>query len=331
MVHTEHSLFVFNVNNLLSTVDNTIQLTQPDSFEVAYHEVFSSVLGYGGLKDENAFILGEYGYIWFDSGNLFRYDYKSSNRGRSEPALALLDTDIKEYIDRNNITDIRFGEDKANNRLLIKFKEPYTENGIIKYRIKCISYNCISKSFISFHTYNKYDYTIYNTKNNIYFADVRGSNVKSFNLNTHGDLNKVNIAVIVNDSYNTIKYLNSIRYRFTEQDIVANSNSPVEGISLTPYSGLTIRAFSNETDTETLNVLIPYIPYGNAHNSFMNYTKPYYDRGNWNFNYLFNKKHNANTRIYGNYIIIDFDIKTANDTNTKNVIIEDVNFNISAI
>ena len=189
----------------------------------------------------------------------------------------------------------------------------------------------MSKSFISFHTYNKYDYIIYNTKNNIYFADVRGSNVKSFNLNTHGDLNKVNIAVIVNDSYNTIKYLNSIRYRFTEQDIVANSNFPVEEISLTPYSGLTIRAFSNETDTETLNVLIPYIPYGNAHNSFMNYTKPYYDRGNWNFNYLFNKKHNANTRIYGNYIIIDFNIKTANDTNTKNVIIEDVNFNISAI
>lgn len=331
MVHTEHSLFVFDVNNLLSTVDNTIQLTQPDSFEVAYHEVFSSVLGYGGLKDENAFILGEYGYIWFDSGNLFRYDYKSSKRGRSEPALALLDTDIKEYIDRNNITDIRFGEDKANNRLLIKFKEPYTENGKPYYRIKCISYNCMSKSFISFHTYNKYDYTIYNTKNNIYFADVRGSNVKSFNLNTHGDLNKVNIAVIVNDSYNTIKYLNSIRYRFTEQDIIANSNSPVEEISLTPYSGLTIRAFSNETDTETLNVLIPYIPYGNAHNSFMNYTKPYYDRGNWNFNYLFNKKHNANTRIYGNYIIIDFNIKTANDINTKNVIIEDVNFNISAI
>ena len=333
MVHTEHSLFVFDVNNLLSTVDNTIQLTQPDSFEVAYHEVFSSVLGYGGLKDENAFILGEYGYIWFDSGNLFRYDYKSSNRGRSEPALALLDTDIKEYIDRNNITDIRFGEDKANNRLLIKFKEPYIENGTTHYRIKCISYNCMTKSFISFHTYrnNNIDYTIYNTKNNIYFADVRGSNVKSFNLNTHGDLNKVNIAVIVNDSYNTIKYLNSIRYRFTEQDIVANSNSPVEEISLTPYSGLTIRAFSNETDTETLNVLIPYIPYGNAHNSFMNYTKPYYDRGNWNFNYLFNKKHNANTRIYGNYIIIDFNIKTANDTNTKNVIIEDVNFNISAI
>ena len=129
----------------------------------------------------------------------------------------------------------------------------------------------------------------------------------------------------------TIKYLNSIRYRFTEQDIVANSNSPVEEVSLTPYSGLTIRAFSNETDTETLNVLIPYIPYGTAHNSFMNYTKPYYDRGNWNFNYLFNKKHNANTRVYGNYIIIDFNIKTANDTNTKNVIIEDVNFNISAI
>ena len=35
--------------------------------------------------------------------------------------------------------------------------------------------------------------------------------------------------------------------------------------------------------------------------------------------------------IIFNYIIIDFNIKTANDTNTKNVIIEDVNFNISAI
>ena len=108
LVHTEHSLFLFDVNNLLSTVDNTIQLTQPDSFEVAYKEIFSSILGYGGLKDEDAYIVGEYGYIWFDSNNLFQYDYKSTNRGRTEPALALLDNDIKEYINRNNITNVRF-------------------------------------------------------------------------------------------------------------------------------------------------------------------------------------------------------------------------------
>lgn len=323
LVHTEHSLFLFDVNNLLSTVDNTIQLTQPDSFEVAYKEIFSSILGYGGLKDEDAYIVGEYGYIWFDSNNLFQYDYKSTNRGRTEPALALLDNDIKEYINRNNITNVRFGEDKANNRLLITLK--------VNNQFKCLSYNCMSKSFISFHTYDDKEYRMYNTKNNIYFAIDRTENVKTFDTTKFGDLNKVNINIIVTDSYNTIKYLNAIKYRFTEETQVVNSNSPVEGMSLIPFSGLTIRAFSNETDTNELNVQIPYTPYGTGHNTFMNYTKPYYDRGNWNFNYLFNKKEQSNTRIYGNYLMIDFKLKDKNDTNTNNIMIEDVNFNISAI
>lgn len=323
LVHTEHSLFLFDVNNLLSTVDNTIQLTQPDSFEVAYKEIFSSILGYGGLKDEDAYIVGEYGYIWFDSNNLFQYDYKSTNRGRTEPALALLDNDIKEYINRNNITNVRFGEDKANNRLLITFKA--------NKQFKCLSYNCMSKSFISFHTYDDKEYRMYNTKNNIYFAIDRTENVKTFDTTKFGDLNKVNINIIVTDSYNTIKYLNAIKYRFTEETQVVNSNSPVEGMSLIPFSGLTIRAFSNETDTNELNVQIPYTPYGTGHNTFMNYTKPYYDRGNWNFNYLFNKREQSNTRIYGNYLMIDFKLKDRNYTNTNNVMIEDVNFNISAI
>ena len=323
LVHTEHSLFLFDVNNLLSTVDNTIQLTQPDSFEVAYKEIFSSILGYGGLKDEDAYIVGEYGYIWFDSNNLFQYDYKSTNRGRTEPALALLDTDIKEYINRNDITNVRFGEDKANNRLLITLK--------VNNQFKCLSYNCMSKSFISFHTYDANEYRMYNTKNNIYFAINRTENVKTFNTTKFGDLNKVNINIIVTDSYNTIKYLNAIKYRFTEETQVANSNSPVEEMSLIPFSGLTIRAFSNETDTNELNVQIPYTPYGTGHNTFMNYTKPYYDRGNWNFNYLFNKREQSNTRIYGNYLMIDFKLKDKNDTNTNNIMIEDVNFNISAI
>lgn len=323
LVHTEHSLFLFDVNNLLSTVDNTIQLTQPDSFEVAYKEIFSSILGYGGLKDEDAYIVGEYGYIWFDSNNLFQYDYKSTNRGRTEPALALLDNDIKEYINRNNITNVRFGEDKANNRLLITLK--------VNNQFKCLSYNCMSKSFISFHTYDDKEYRMYNTKNNIYFAIDRTENVKTFDTIKFGDLNKVNINIIVTDSYNTIKYLNAIKYRFTEETQVVNSNSPVEGMSLIPFSGLTIRAFSNETDTNELNVQIPYTPYGTGHNTFMNYTKPYYDRGNWNFNYLFNKKEQSNTRIYGNYLMIDFKLKDKNDTNINNIMIEDVNFNISAI
>ena len=189
----------------------------------------------------------------------------------------------------------------------------------------------MSKSFISFHTYDANEYRMYNTKNNIYFAINRTENVKTFDTTKFGDLNKVNINIIITDSYNTIKYLNAIKYRFTEETQVANSNSPVEEMSLIPFSGLTIRAFSNETDTNELNVQIPYTPYGTGHNTFMNYTKPYYDRGNWNFNYLFNKREQSNTRIYGNYLMIDFKLKDKNDTNTNNIMIEDVNFNISAI
>lgn len=64
LVHTQHSMFMFDISAALKTRDENVQLYQPDAFEVDYKEVFTSDKGYGGLQDDLAYIVGEFGYIF---------------------------------------------------------------------------------------------------------------------------------------------------------------------------------------------------------------------------------------------------------------------------
>ncbi len=49
--------FMFDLNNELKTIDQNIQLHQPDAFDVEYKEVFTSELGYGGSKINEVLLL----------------------------------------------------------------------------------------------------------------------------------------------------------------------------------------------------------------------------------------------------------------------------------
>ena len=65
-------------------------------------------------------------------------------------------------------------------------------------------------------------------------------------------------------------------------------------------------------------------------NDILEYKKPYWELGNWNFNYLRDKLHESNdanypSRLYGNYFIVSFVFK--NDF--RRIEFESLSYNIT--
>ena len=94
IVHTEKSMFVFNVDNTLKTQDKDVQMLMPDVFEVNYQEVFTTERGFAGFQDFISYSVGSYGYIFYDSNAkvIYRYDNNS---------IAEITTGIINYIRSN--------------------------------------------------------------------------------------------------------------------------------------------------------------------------------------------------------------------------------------
>mgnify|MGYP000851414769 FL=1 len=303
LAHTEHSLFMFNGDATLQTKDKSLQLLQPDAFDTNYVEVFTSDLGFGGLQDDLAFIVDQFGYIFYN--NDFTRFYKFDNG-----QLSLIDQDIYLYLQDNKPTNVRFGNDKFNKRLLISLK-------LSNNTVKTLSYNYELGNFISFHDYNFIQG--YNTKSKLYL--VSGNNLYNDIYNftdakSYGTYESLSfsttypssISIILNEDYDAIKFLEFIKYNVRK---VSKSNSLVsispvkEGMQ--PYAGDILEIFSEFTNTGEIDINI------DTTNKFNRYSKPWFELGNWNFNYFRNKISTYNgsgsdklTRIYGNYIVIKF-------------------------
>lgn len=317
LVHTEHSLFMFNTNNSLETKDKSIQLYQPDAFDVNYQEVFTSSLGFGGLQDDKSFIIDQFGYIFYN--NDFHRFYNFDNG-----QLKVIDDDIIQWLDKYNPYNVRFANDKFNNRVLIKMN--YKVNNIEKYVV--ISYNYNSKQFISLHNY--YFNEAYNTKSKLYLKcdDFHtncslhqfvqdGTSYGSFdNIKNNLKISTTNpskISIIINQSYDDIKYLEHISYKlnkFVNPAEIDYTYSPVEE-AIIPYSADLLKIYNNQVNTGELNILVDK---EEDKNIFNNYKKPYWELGNWNYNYLRNNISNYNkygdgfdmSRLYGNYFVVEF-------------------------
>lgn len=303
LVHTEHSLFMFNGDATLQTKDKSLQLLQSDAFDTNYVEVFTSDLGFGGLQDDLAFIVDQFGYIFYN--NDFTKFYKFDNG-----QLSLIDQDIYLYLQDNKPTNVRFGNDKFNKRLLISLK-------LSNNTTKTLSYNYELGNFVSFHDYNFIQG--YNTKSKLYL--VSGNNLYNDIYNftdtkSYGTYESLSfsttypssISIILNEDYDAIKFLEFIKYNVRK---VSKSNSLVsispvkEGMQ--PYAGDILEIFSEFTNTGEIDINI------DTTNKFNRYSKPWFELGNWNFNYFRNKISTYNgsgsdklTRIYGNYIVIKF-------------------------
>ena len=323
LAHTEHSLFMFNGDATLQTKDKSLQLLQPDAFDTNYVEVFTSDLGFGGLQDDLAFIVDQFGYIFYN--NDFTRFYKFDNG-----QLSLIDQDIYLYLQDNKPTNVRFGNDKFNKRLLISLK-------LSNNTTKTLSYNYELGNFVSFHDYNFIQG--YNTKSKLYL--VSGNNLYSDIYNftdtkSYGTYESLSfsttypssISIILNEDYDAIKFLEFIKYNVRK---VSKSNSLVsispvkEGMQ--PYAGDILEIFSEFTNTGEIDINI------DTTNKFNRYSKPWFELGNWNFNYFRNKISTYNgsgsdklTRIYGNYIVIKF---TFNNKDKVCIEFENLNGSVS--
>lgn len=273
IAHCEHSMFLFNRDSTLLTKDKDVQMYIPDAFDTNYQEVFTTERGYGGLQDYNAFICNEAGYIFFDRSKrkLYRFDEKELND---------ITNDIQVVIDKfvEKDSDINIGMDKENERILLSFTgEKY---------IYTFSYSLLNNSWISMHTHYASNY--YNTKQHLYAINDSSPNIlaKIDTNNSNSFLNYGNfiipidknpiftrdnqaiIDITFNLEYDTIKLLNYIKYNIKKED---NIN----------YSGDKIIIFTNSCISKETDVSM-------IERNIYNHKKPYYEQGQWNYNYFRN-------------------------------------------
>ena len=328
LAHTEHSLFMFDTSNMLQTRDKDIQLAQPDAFEVDYKEVFTSDLGFGGLQDNNSWVIDQFGYIFYnnDTNRFYRFDAGQ---------LSYIDDDIIEWLNKYKPNNVKFANDKINNRLIINMQ--YLID-IVSYNIT-LSYNYKSKCFVSFHSYKFNE--AYNTKNKLYFICNNHTNYSLYSFtnksycNFDNSIDKTNtiypskISILINSDYEAIKYINYITYKLNKYTgrIGDFTKSPVEE-RRNPFSGNILSVYNDLVNTGDLDITIDT---ENSKNVFARYDKPFWELGNWNFSYLRNNS-TANisafekSRIFGNYFVVEF---TFNNKDGLKVDFESLNYNVS--
>lgn len=334
LVHTEHGLFMFDRDNTLQNGEGeSIQLNMPDVFDVDYKEVIASQFGSCGLQDSEAWVLDEFGYIFYDNDahRFYKFGQKS---------IDIIDLSIGQFVDKYKPFKVRFVNDAESNRLLVNLKYKYIDgDGVYFTKELTLSYNYKINKWISTHIYS-FDRG-FNTKQMTYFIlDFNSSNInysKLYLINrdniqlqnvpniknlTYNQFENVRnnsaqyymstLAIMVNDGYELIKTLEyiswklyKIQYKITDNALTVNPRE----ITKTPYSGYQLRVYNDECDTGILNILID--TESNKNTSVMNYKKPWWELGNWNFNYLRNIK-NASaltakfmSRLHGNYFIIN--------------------------
>lgn len=311
IVHTEHSIFLFNATDTIKSNEGGIQLASVDILNLNYQEIITSRLGYAGLQKEHHGIIGTFGYIFYsvEDKAIYRYDADK---------LITIDDTISNYIRKHNFSDAIFVDDKYRNRLLIKFTND--EMSII------LSYNYKTNSFVSLHDY---DFTAgYSTKNNIYVLSSNDT-IKQFNENY---FNKSSISVVVNTDYELMKYLDVIKYKINKPKSISSLHNvlvPPGDLNNTAEGIITnLRIYSEYCDTENVpvinNTLIPNL------NIKDDYNTPYWRFGNWHFSAIRNKLMNETipsdqkSRIFGNWFVVRFDVEK-----TSCAIYESLDYKIS--
>lgn len=321
LVHTEHSLFQFDFNDRLTSNGGYVQVDQKDIFDSRYTEQFNSELGFGGLQERHAAICGDFGYIWFN--NDFNHFFALSKQGPK-----IISEDIDNRLRQGNIKNVRFGDDKYRDRVLIKYD--------INDKVEVLSYNYKLGTFVSFHNYSivntndsetitsNVSWFAY-TKKYLYMIFDDNKNVGVFKIGKYSD---TRFSIMVSVNYDTIKFLEYIKYRFvrildSENYDIDYTKLPVEG-RYTPEPGNELYVISDECKTDKI---ILSNNNANASNNFNN-DYPYFELGKYNLNKLLNNKTTSprpnmagnNSRIFGNYFVFTFVINT---TNKQKINIED--------
>lgn len=317
LVHTQHSLFNFDMRNTLETVDNNVQTKFTDVFDAPYREVFNTYMGYGGIKYKDSNILDQFGYLFYDNDarRFFRLDGNDAKP---------IDENIHSFVKNYNPDRVQFAHDEDNKRIIVNLTKGKS--------YLTLSYSYVSNTFISFH---KHKFSrAYNTKTRLYYKNanrissyynINESNVKygvsefMNNISMNGTYN-ASISIMLNGRYDEVKQIDFVKYQcyITRNSDYSDSIYTPVGRELKPYAGNTIRIYNDFYDTGTLDILnsssdTDLSVYGVSNSSY-DYKKPYYDHGVWNYNYIRHKAKDVtgdNAHIRGNYFVatIEFDNK----------------------
>ena len=316
LVHTEHSLFQFDFNDRLTSNGGIIEVDQKDIFESRYTELFNSELGFGGLQESDAYCIGDFGYMWYNTD--FKRFFILSKEGPKD-----ISSSINGWLDKVDIRNVRFGDDKFRKRLIIRFDDEGD--------ISALTYNYASTTFVSINKYTinnqltkvRVDNLFAYTKTKLFMTD--GANIYEFNENEYNP--DFRLSIINNVNYDEIKFIEYIQYIITK--ISSNSDNVMDidytrpvgrridaGKTITnpkllvPYSGDKLIITSEEISTNQINLGNFEDGFNNKNNVHTNSHNVFYELGKWNLNKLLDTR---DGRLFGKYFISTFSFTEGNN------------------
>lgn len=278
LVHTEKSLFAFDINNELKTNEQTVQMLMPDVFEVDYKEVFTTKFGICGFQDFISYINGDFGYIFYDSNahKFYKFDAGSVDE---------INNNITKFIESYNADRIYIGYDSANARLLFNFMKKISNDD---WKSCIISYSLYNNDWLSTHSYTS-NYKFVSLKDNFYIIDYNN--------------NYYRIKQFSNTVYN--EYEDNVLNEFINNEIINDKLCSYIDVYFNPTNINNIKILNfityvlNKEKDDYFDVLGCYIYTNCCYSDYCNlieernnvaeYKKPVYEFGRWNYNWFYNK------------------------------------------
>ena len=334
-IHTVNTLLVASADATLNANNNTITLANHKLFDTEPSELFTSDLGYGGIKYNKCQLFSNHGYIWYDTDHnkIFRLD---NNKIQD------LTTGIDELVNKFKYEYCFINLDNKTNRIFFCFASDLNNDNDTNYFT--IAYDVLFNKYISImdfifdkglHTTNNVYFTLKKSSIGMYMYNEYVSNVNynfgnyaalSYKSNIYTDINLSNYCcfdIIINDSPEIPKVLESIRWihSYIDENIIDPNNSSElfdknkikinDSINKNPQNkvnelkNLILRIYNNNVDTTNINLSDNEITNINE-----SYKFPHYEKGVWQFNYFRDIMNNivsdSHSLLYGTYFIIRF-------------------------
>lgn len=278
LVHTEKSLFAFDINNELKTNEQTVQMLMPDVFEVDYKEVFTTKFGICGFQDFISYINGDFGYIFYDSNahKFYKFDAGSVDE---------INNNITKFIESYNADRIYIGYDSANARLLFNFMKKISNDD---WKSCIISYSLYNNDWLSTHSYTS-NYKFVSIKDNFYIIDYNNNyyRIKQFSNTVYNEYEDNELNEFINNEIINDKLCSYIDVYFNPTNI-----NNIKILNFITY-------VLNKEKDDYFDVLGCYIYTNCCYSDYCNlieernnvaeYKKPVYEFGRWNYNWFYNK------------------------------------------
>lgn len=308
-IHTKNNLLVTSSNAKIEANNTEININNNNIFDVDPKEVFTSDLGYGGIKYQECQLFSQFGYIWYDTERykLLRYD---------NGQLIDINSGVDELLKKYRFEKCFINIDNENNRILFAFAEG---NG----DYVTLGYDTLGHKWLSLYdfTFNRSihtaNYAIFSIGNEVnlykYSKSTTVCDYKSLarynsDLPFYGTLRLGNYPlikyccfdIIFNPNYTMPKVLDSISW--IHEYIIRNTlnnNHPAElkivnrtiANKIDDLNGLIIDVYSDSVDSGLLEVTPPS---GSKLNDVANpanpnaYKYPYYNKGVWDYSFFRN-------------------------------------------